>query len=465
MEDYSGWEVVPDYNGWEVEGEKPQQNIGWGAIGEDIWSGLKKAPGKLGDIAMGTAKGLINPHGRSISDYFNTEGLEQGENTDPFQNYKIAGAGLATGTRDLANVPGNIVDYAHEREIAPSWLDAWRLPEQAQNYDFNEAFGANPETPGQQLLYGAANFLPSILATGGMGGGYPAAFLSALSRNENPVEDLGAMFLGHKATQGIAKTPELINKIGQKSPAFMSQEKIGKQIGGDAKALAAELGGVYEKVKTTSKEAGIKADTKKTVTEPTAILDEYGNPITREVSKSPSMQEVSAQLPGAPKSTVRNVHAALESGDIGQLIDAESMLGKDKSKMWLDDARRLKALDRDSYDAMTEMEGVINNHIEKALNEHEPTLAEELFAARNKYHVELGPYKDVPAIREYMYGNLAPKDLVRLLQSNTKSGTQFRAKLADKYKAVGRNKFKNDLVKMGLKTGRVAEILLLVGAH
>ncbi len=453
----------PQHNYWSQYEDAEPQRTGWGAVGEDIWSGLKKAPGKAGDIAAGVAKGLVNPHGRSFSDYYNTEGLQRGENTDPFQNYKIAGAGFATGARDLANVPGNIVDYAHNRDIAPSWLDAWRLPEEAKNFDINKAFGANPETPGQHLLYGASNFLPAALATGGMGGGYPAAAVSAISRNENPIEDLAAAYFAQKGMKGISKAPEVIKKAIDKSPTFMSQEKIGAEIGGDAKALADELSGVYEKAREISKQTGITADTKKTITEPTGILDSSGSPITRQVLKAPTIQEISAQMPGAPKSTIRNIHAALESGDIGKLIDAEKMVGKDKHKAWMDDRRGLKALDQDSYDAMTDMEGVLNNHIEEALNKHEPTLADELFAARNKYHVELGPYKDVPAIREYMYGNLAEKDLVRLLQSNTKSGTQFRAKLADKYKSVGRNKLKNDLVKMGLKAAGVSSILSIVG--
>lgn len=316
------------------------------------------------------------------------------------------------------------------------------------------------------LLQWGGNALKNILSAGVFGGVNEGMNVFPQGEERLPHMQEGAI--------NAAKYAALFEALGlgvkaikgeYKLPTFMSQNKVGAEIGGDAKALSAELGDVYDKVRTTSNQKGIKANTKQTVIEPVeaGLLDARGKPITREVSKAPSMKALTEELPGAPKDIVRNVHSALESGDIGDLIDAEKMLGKTKNKMWLNDKRGMQVLDQDAYDAMTHMEGKINNHISEALNKHEPTLADELFAARNKYHKELGPYLDVPAIREYMHGNLKEKDLVRLLQSNTKSGTQFRAKLADKYKAVGQNKFKNDLGKMGLKATRIGEILLLIG--
>lgn len=453
-----------------------EEPMGWDAVGNDVWNGIKKGAANIPHLIGATAGALFDPHDNGFfntphSDDFesirkNRKGKLSPEESDPLQNPKILGASLATGTRNLANIPSNIVDYGKEREILPEWMDAWKLPEDAKNFDFYEASGAKPETNSQQFLSGLGESIPGLAATGGIGSGYPGLAANAIGADRNPLEDLVTAWLTHKGFQGIKKGANAISNA--ELPAFASQKKAGAQVGGDAKALAKELGDVYKKVKKASKDTGIKADTKQTVIEAveSGLLDSTtGKPFTRQVSKTPTMQEISAELPGVPKSVQRNVHNALETGDIGELIDAEKMLGKTKHKAWMDDKRNLKALDQDSYDAMTHMENTINDHISEALNKHNPTLADELFAARNKYHVELGPYLDVPAIREYMYGNLTEKDMVRLLQSNTKSGTQFRAKLADKYKAVGQNKFKNDLVKMGLKTGRISEILFLLGGH
>jgi hypothetical protein len=415
---------------------------------------------------LGVSPLKTNPY--KLTDYLNVA-----DTGDTFKNAwedLFRREGIHGGNREFAKIFGH---GGHQQKTQEAYEKALEThPEETQlganlarGYSSIPFFMAAGTTPALQGLNPALQNIAAAGIGGGALGGletpYGEETRMGNAINEAKQDALGATLfeglrLGGKVLNGQTKLPKL--------PKFLSQKEVGAEIGGDAKALSKELGAVYEEVKTASKKAKINADTTRSVTETTGILDpQTGKPITKTFKRVPVLQEISAELPGVPKEVQRNVHAALETGDIEQLIDAEKMLGKTKHKAWLDDKRGLKALDQDSYDAMTNMENKINDYIADALNKQEPTLADKLFAARNKYHTELGPYLDVPAIREYMHGNLKEKDLVRLLQSNTKSGTQFRAKLADKYKDVGRNKFKNDLAKMGLKGSRIAEILLLVG--
>lgn len=168
------WEIVDDNNGtWEMVDSSTSsepEDVGWQSIAKDVGGGAIKAVPEA-------FKMLWNLPGHAY---------ESGKQAyqDPERAMQNIRAGSASGLGGLLNVPGNIVDYLQEKEVAPPWLKAWKPGENGllpADFNYRGAEGLNDVQPGDELLYGLSQFAPSSL----LGGAAPAAW--AVGQNENPV--------------------------------------------------------------------------------------------------------------------------------------------------------------------------------------------------------------------------------------------------------------------------------------
>ncbi len=213
-----------------------EERTGWGAVGEDMWEGVKKGVRNVPSLLKHAGTSFINPHDRGLTDPFGMEDLrrrKEGTATpqelDPLQSPKIAAAALATGTRNIGNIPGNIADYANKRQLTENPLSAYRLPEGARNANFYEMFGAEPETSSQQFMAGALEQAPGMVATGGAFKGIPAIAGSAIGANRNPIEDLVTAYLTHRLGKTIKEAPQTIKntpQLGKNAWEFLKPDDI-----------------------------------------------------------------------------------------------------------------------------------------------------------------------------------------------------------------------------------------------
>ncbi|HWY36001.1 MAG TPA: hypothetical protein VNX68_15260, partial [Nitrosopumilaceae archaeon] len=247
-----------------------------------------------------------------------------------------------------------------------------------------------------------------------------------------------------------------------------TRERAGRPVGESARTLRNELSEGYENYKREIRNAGIKGNTKKLATETvnTGILDpKTGKPLTKTTQelKAPTLKEVAADLPGVHDNVQEAVYRALETGDIGHIIDAEKALGTYKFTERYNARVSRTTPNYNGIHAATKMEGRLNTIITEMGEQLEPGKAREFFNYRDRWHTELRPFLDIDPIRRYVNGELTPADLTRRLQANTREAELFRATIAECFQDVGRNRLKNDLVRMGLSTSKVTAFLSILG--
>lgn len=267
----------------------------------------------------------------------------------------------------------------------------------------------------------AKQVIPTLLASPG---GAPGIAAQTFGSEENPFGVLAVPLAPKALKEGARKI----------TPDWLTKERAGKTVGESAKALKNKFEYKYNEIRERAAEENIVAN------------------IPRHTFK-----EIKDTYPGIPDDTIRLVDKAYRTGDFNDLHKADVQLGKDKQYKFKDKTGQI--IKQDAFDSATKLEDRIQEHMEKALEKHSPELAKEWFKNKETYAKELGPFLDIPAIREYVKGDLTASDLTRLLQSNTKSGKLFRARLASEYKAIGRNALKNKLVKLGIKGGLIGKFL------
>jgi hypothetical protein len=166
------------------------KRVGWGEVAKDVGSGLLQAPLLAGKVAYSAIKDFI-PATRQLTGYNPETG---GYELDRLKHgWGTLAAGAGSGLGGYLNIPGNIIDYAQEREIAPEWLSAWKPPEAVKNFNYRKALGVEDQRPGDDLLYGAGQFAPYIPF------GPAAPGVWAVGQNENPVSAMVAPKLGKAA--------------------------------------------------------------------------------------------------------------------------------------------------------------------------------------------------------------------------------------------------------------------------
>lgn len=487
MDDYSDWVIVedsqPDYSDWvpdeTVEKQKPS------FVGRTDRQGFSGVTGDVGEGVYDLFANII-PMLETVGKGIGYGAGQLQENpTRALQN--LGGAFGEYGSQ-LANLPEAFAKYSESRGLIKNKEDKdlydqlinfvprkpdpitpdenrlqrmWRsihLPKPGE-FDYAEALGMKPaqfkeEAEADQL---AKQLLPSFLA---VSGGAPAIALQQFGAEENPFGVLATPPLASKALKTL--------KNGVQMPDWISREKTGNAIGDAAKTLKNELSQGYESYKSDIRNAGIKGDTKQTVTkniESNIIDPTTGKPITQSVTvtETPSIAEISNQLKGVDVKTIESVHKAFESGDIGDLISAESDLGIFKSNQWNDYFNRTNPLDRDALHYATKMENKINKIIEEMASKLEPGKSNKLIELRSQWKTDLRPFLDIEPINRFVKGEITGADLTRRLQGNTKQAELFRATMADKFKNVSRNKLKNELLKFGIGASKLSALLALLG--
>jgi hypothetical protein len=309
------------------------------------------------------------------------------------------------------------------------------------------------------------NSIPQAIAA--RFGGIPGLMAEELGAERNPYTPLAIPTI--TKTAKIAKNvPKLAKQLTEAGPEWLTKEKAGKSVGEPAKALKNELSQGYEEFKAEARSAGIKANTKKPVTETieSNIIDpKTGKPVTQTVTKlkSPSLEEIKSELRGVDAHIQESVHKAYKTGDIGDILDAEKDVGTYQNNQWQDFWHSDKPLNRTGLHDAKKMEAKLNKLITEVGEKLDPTQANKILKLRERWHKELRPYLDIQAIDRYVKGELTAADLTRRLQANTKEAELFRATLAKEYKAIGKNKFKNKLASLGLKGGMLYEFMSIAG--
>lgn len=202
----------------------PNPHAGLNGVGEDIISGLKGALPKAGEALGSIASGLYDIGGGNIPEEdmtlanhlrqlvgMKTQG-EKEHGYSPERFAKVIGSSLMKGGRGLLNVPGNIVDYAREKEIAPDWLEAWRPSEAIQNANYDEIVGLEGQRPGD-VIPGSAGMIPSLVAGGG--NPYAAIGIQSIGENENPIENMLAAKVIQKGVKAAPKAAKITAKSAQ----------------------------------------------------------------------------------------------------------------------------------------------------------------------------------------------------------------------------------------------------------
>ncbi len=503
MEDYSDWEIVedqPNYNDWEEVSNafnKPNflnrtDRKGAAGVGEDVAEGIY-------DFVTGIPQGL-ETIGKGVG-----YGAGQAQENPKRFSQNLLGS-LGEYGAQIANIPSAAHKYGESRGLENSSLEdflweqaqkafagsnkpspmtkdenafqrAWRSIHLPKPGEFNYAEGLGqgpasfPEEAEADTL--AKQLLPGLYSAAG---GVPGMMLQQLGAEENPFGPLAIPALtktiktAGKLEKEIPKIPGKIKKGFENiTPDWLTKEKAGKTVGEPAKALKQELSGEYENIKTDLRSKGIKGNTKEQITRTTesAIIDpETGKPIKQTTTslEAPSLEKITKDLKGMNDKTVESVHKAFESGDIGDLINAEKDIGLDKNNKLTDYWEKDIPLDRNAIHRAAKVEKKIDGIISDMLKRGNPLEANRLIDLRRRYHQELGPFLDIAPIARYIEGDLTAADLTRKLQGNTVAAERFRATLADKYKAIGGNKLKNKLIELGFKGGTLSTLMKIAGS-
>lgn len=455
---------------------------GFGGIAYDIGKGLTEAPGAIKGAA-GFLKDLIidqlTPKS-SVGDFVTRRNLGYPDQ-DPYENLKVAGAGIAKGGNILGNMPGNIRDYAARKfpeseypNVGMEGLPSFRVPGLPDSdYDYLGAIGAPGQEqldPSQQFIYEIMKRLP-LAATSG-GNPFALEAQRAAGENENPIPAM-ATVRAFEAVPSVAKTagkatkavaPKVAEVAGKLKPDWVTRESAGKTVGEPAKALQKEISQEYESFKQDAKVRGVKADTAEPITK--MIESDIIDPATGKRSvryettrETPTLEKVQKDLQGVDVEIQEAYHKALETGEAADIIQAEKMLGQFKARQRQNEASRMAPRDVNAEHRATTAENKLNKYIEEIGEKLDPANARRIFEARTKYKTELRPYLDIEPIARYVKGDLTGADLARILQGNTKAATQFRATLSDQYKAVGRNALFKDFRSMGLKGGVIGTLV------
>ncbi len=205
---------------------------GFSGVGEDILSGiadLRHIPAAIGHMASQAIPQI--------------EGIAENSPQRFGQNIL---AGLGDMGRSLLNIPGNVVDYGHKKEIIPDWVRAWKPSEEIQNFDYAKGVGLEDERPGDAL----ARALPELIGYGAAGEAGTAGKLlrnvqragaygtQSVAHNNNPVtaalagpalEGFAALLKGGgKLAKNLDLTPS--GRIAKGAEGLLSPEELAANV-------------------------------------------------------------------------------------------------------------------------------------------------------------------------------------------------------------------------------------------
>lgn len=398
----------------------PNPHAGFKGVGEDIVSGLKGAFPKAGEVIGATAKGLYDigggnaPAPKTLADYLRfavgipTE-AEKEHGYSPERFGRVAVASALKGARGLLNVPGNMLDYAKEKEFLPESTPVWRPSEAIQNEDYDKLLGVEGERAGD-IIPAAAGMIPAAAVAGGS----PVATIGvqSIAENENPIENISA---GKILQTGAKYGPKII----ENTPGA-----IGKSIGAVKAGAEAAMPARYSQRKTLNKAADIVNETIADITKDyNTALQDPRLPATVDVKLDPSL--VADFKKGAPGFSV-NVDKALETKSLQDLHKAATDLG-DYSRNVKE--RKTKASPKVQQNAINadKLKAQIEKIIDDTLDT-QPGLKDTYRVADQKYkaYKESVPKTLEQVLRKYQEGKLLEKDAARAFKA--KDAAEFRKK-------------------------------------
>jgi len=118
------------------------------------------------------------------------------------------------------------------------------------------------------------------------------------------------------------------------------------------------------------------------------------------------LKKIKSDLPNVDVNVQESVHKAFDSGDIGDLINAEKDLGTFQNNQWTDFWVSKKPLDRNALHAAQKMENKINKIIEGVGSKLDPEKANKILELRKRWHTELRPFLNIEPINRYVDGEL-----------------------------------------------------------
>lgn len=344
--------------------------IDWRGIGNDVLSG-----------GVGAVEGLVNAITGIPQLYQQAKGLGDMAPSRALQNALF---GLAKGGHGLLNTPSNIANYAASRNII-SPETAGYIPRQSDEGFEDAEWLLGEAQPGDALVQGVSEFLPSLVA----GGPVRAAAAHAIGQDKNPIAAAGTLGLA----KALGNTASGVNNL--------RRGRVAKDVIAGERAAKNAASKSYE-----------------------GIFDEAAAKGLGENLKSPKI-DIAAIKSGAPgekymkyvrkieqEPTLRNLHKA--GSDLRKFIRANENKAGDQAL-------------RDSLNAAMKAEGKIRNKIYKALGEGEGSLAERLMKTDQKYKETVVPYAKNKAIQDYKRGEIAGADLVKSLAGNKKFKNQLGA--------------------------------------
>lgn len=224
-------------------------------ISQDILKGLQDIPGYISE----GAEAFNNPWEQLT-----------GASQEGFGRFGLNSiAGLSKLGRNILNAPGNARDYAVKHDVLPD--DSWslRLPEEVlpRDYDYAKGVGLEGERPGDALVQGTFERLPSVIANRSP---YALMFteaLNAIGNNKNPITASGPAAvlsalknigtLGGQATAEITKrVPGAIRSAKEFGQTF-SKKGTADKIAKDTSNIQEEFKKSYDYVFNNAKEKGL----------------------------------------------------------------------------------------------------------------------------------------------------------------------------------------------------------------
>ncbi len=398
----------------------PQKNVGLGAVGEDIMSGITAVPGAAKQLAQALPGEFL--------------GLGQQAATDVGRANKNVLAGAAQFGESLTSIPRNINDYLAKREIIdPSregqisnvreYIGKIPLPGPYKNVgdylpsfaqrdvDFAKALGVEGQQAGDTLARSLAE-IPAL----GIGKG--ANIASRLASRAGVGSVLGVAHEENPLTAAIlnAGIPELPGVALKGAKAVPQLGKAIAKSAGDvrAKYVASKPANVAKSV--VQRGEGLQSHYSKQYDSLFAQAESKG---VHEV-KPPNLESIEGI-----ESLPRDVKLAIKRYEANPSLENAQKVNSDLGKAM----RNKKDVTSESREVAKHAQKKVRGAIFQALDKADPELIKKYKEINSGYEREVVPYTTNRAIQRYKAGEISEKQLVEALKKGKFVGNEHvRAK-------------------------------------
>ncbi len=392
----------------------PQKNVGLGAVGEDIMSGITAVPGAAKQLAQALPGEFL--------------GLGQQAATDVGRANKNVLAGAAQFGEALTSIPRNINDYLAKREIIDPSREGQiknlreaigMIPGVAENFpsfaqrdvDFAKALGVEGQQAGDTLARSLAE-IPAL----GIGKG--ANIASRLASRAGVGSVLGVAHEENPLTAAIlnAGIPELPGVALKGAKAVPQLGKAIAKSAGDvrAKYVASKPANVAKSV--VQRGEGLQSHYSKQYDSLFAQAESKG---VHEV-KPPNLESIEGI-----ESLPRDVKLAIKRYEANPSLENAQKVNSDLGKAM----RNKKDVTSESREVAKHAQKKVRGAIFQALDKADPELIKKYKEINSGYEREVVPYTTNRAIQRYKAGEISEKQLVEALKKGKFVGNEHvRAK-------------------------------------